>query len=619
LVYVEGRVENGLDDVQSTIKLALSFLFLLLGIFVLPFVFPHDTSILSASTLAGFNNSMAYAWFVVVLGLPIYVLANTLPLTTVVLHPPETGRLSLVPTKTVLVTILCHLFLFGALYTYKQGFVFSEALYFEDLIYRMSMGAVPFIDVHFFYGPVLLYPAAFLSRLVSVEAAYAIYYVAVYVAGLYILFVVLIWLMPVREDANRWFLIFAFGFFNPYTGLNYTFVRHLLPVVTLLAAWWYARSVGGVRMAVVMALVLLSLTYSPEIGLVTVASLGAFSLLWIARVKPKERWGFIIAAHLGPLFLALVMLGVVFYCIDPSWRALENYANPVLKFSSGGWNTPIDPSLPMLTMIMLTVVTGAIGLQVLRQQAWSEASSWLMTYGLMVILMQRAAFGKADVAHIAYSGLPLYVISARLGLSYANRAISCKGLRWLLIAGLIVPLQLYHAMQYTPFVEKYFVPSPPRHGDQNSASARPNKEVIQAGIVGAVDHFGRDKLYYMHKLEYYRLPVYTRLHLKPVLYYPSLTSAFTQEDIQEVIRGLRTANAIVIALRRDLGEEAHSQGGGRHWLHYMMSSPLPGSSVFDLTMQFQAKLEVPLMEFLKSSYEVQFEDGEVLALVPRKL
>lgn len=604
---------------QSTVKLALSFLFLLLGVFVLPFVFPRATSILSASTLAGFNNSMAYAWFVVVLGLPIYLLANTLPLTTVVLHPPETGRPSLVPTKTVLVTILCHLFIFGALYAYKQGFVFSEALYFEDLIYRMSMGAVPFIDVHFFYGPILLYPAAFLSRLVSVEAAYAIYYVAVYVAGLYILFVVLAWLMPVREDADRWFLIFAFGFFNPYTGLNYTFVRHLLPVITLLAAWWYARSIDGVRMAVVVALVLLSLTYSPEIGLVTVVSLGAFSLPWIARVKPKERWGFIIAAHLGPPFLALVMLGVVFYCIDPSWRALESYAQPVLKFSSGGWNTPIDPSLPMLTMIMLTVVTGAIGLRLLRQQARSESSSWLMTYGLMVVLMQRAAFGKADVAHIAYSGLPLYIISARLGLSYANREIWCKGLRWLLIAGLIVPLQLYHAMQYTPFVEKYFTASREQPRGLDSVQPRPHKEAIQASITKAVDRFGRDRLYYMHKLEYYRLPIYTRVHLKPILYYPSLTAAFTQEDMEVVIRELQRTHAIVIALRRDLAAGTRVQEEGYHWLHYMMSSPLPGSSVFDLTMQFQAKLEEPLMDFLRSSYEVQFEDGEIVALVLRKL
>lgn len=604
---------------NQTAKLLLSFLLLLLGVFVLPFMFPRATSILSASSLAGFNNSLAYAWFVLVLGVPAYLLANALPPAIMTFRAPETGHPSLVPTKTVLVTILGHLLLFGALYAYKRGFVFAEALYFEDLIFRMGAGAVPFVDVHFFYGPLLLYPAAFLTRAMSIEAAYAIYYIAVYVMGLYILFVVLAWLVPARKEADGWFLVFALGFFNPYTGLNYTLVRHLLPVITLVAAWGYARKSNGLRMAAVLALVFFALTYSPEIGLVTLISIGTFSILWIIHLKPRGNVGPVIAAHLAPPILAVAMLGAFFYWIDPNLRALRSYIQPIFTFSSGGWNTPIDPSLPMLTMMALTVVGGAAVLRTLRGQPWGEASCWLVAYGLMVILMQRAAFGKADVVHIVYSGIPLYLLSVRVCLSYGGGVAWRKGLRCLLIVGLIGPLQLFHVMQYAPFLEKYFVEPPAQQSSHPTGRIRPNKAEIQASIVRAVDHFGSDQLYYMHKLEYYRFPVYTRFHLKPVLYYPSLTSAFTQEDIQEVIRELRTANIIVIAMRRDLEKGAHGQDGGPRWLHYMMSFPLPGSSVFDLTLQFQAKLEEPLTEFLKSSYEVQFEDGEVLALVPRKL
>ena len=582
-------------------------------------MFPRATSILSASSLAGFNNSLAYAWFVLVLGLPAHLLANALPPAIMTFRAPEPGHPSLVPTKTVVVTILCHLLLFGALYAYKRGFVFAEALYFEDLIYRMSVGAVPFVDVHFFYGPLLLYPAAFLSHAMSIEAAYAIYYIAVYAIGLYFLFVVLAWLVPARKEADGWFLVFALGFFNPYTGLNYTLVRHLLPVIVLVATWWYVRKINGLRMAAVLALVFFALTYSSEIGLVTLISVGTFSTLWIIHLKPRAKVGSVIAAHLAPPILAVAVLGAVFYWIDPNLHALRSYIQPIFTFSSGGWSTPIDPSLPMLTMIVLTVVVGAVALRALRGQPWGEASCWLTAYGLMVILMQRAAFGKADVVHIVYSGLPLYLLSVRVCSSCDGRDAWRKGLRYLLIVGLIGPLQLFHVMQYAPFLEKYFVEPPAQQSSHPAGRIRPNKEAIQASIVRAVEHFGSDQLYYMHKLEYYRLPVYTRLHLRPVLYYPSLTSAFTQEDIQEVIRELRTANIIVIALRRDLAEEVHSQDGGLHWLHYMMSFPLSGSSVFDLTLQFQAKLETPLSEFLKSSYEVQFEDGEVLALVPRNL
>jgi hypothetical protein len=119
----------------------------------------------------------------------------------------------------------------------------------------------------------------------------------------------------------------------------------------------------------------------------------------------------------------------------------------------------------------------------------------------------------------------------------------------------------------------------------------------------------------MHRLEYYRLPIYLRYQLKPFLYHPSLTSAFTTRDIEGVIASLKGSDVIVLARRSDLSVSP-PQPFATHWWYYITSSPLPGSQVYNLTLEFQSRLEAPLVHFLNSDYYVRaFEDGEIVGLV----
>ena len=119
----------------------------------------------------------------------------------------------------------------------------------------------------------------------------------------------------------------------------------------------------------------------------------------------------------------------------------------------------------------------------------------------------------------------------------------------------------------------------------------------------------------MHRLEYYRLPIYLRYQLKPFLYHPSLTSAFTTKDIEGVIGSLRETDVIVLARRSDLVVTPPRLFPMRWW-YYATSSPLPGSQVYNLTLEFQSRLEAPLVQFLNSDYYVRaFEDGEIVGLV----
>jgi hypothetical protein len=39
--------------------------------------------------------------------------------------------------------------------------------------------------------------------------------------------------------------------------------------------------------------------------------------------------------------------------------------------------------------------------------------------------------------------------------------------------------------------------------------------------------------------------------------------------------------------------------------------------VFNLTLEFQARLEAPLVSVLNTEYDVAFEDGEVVGLIRR--
>ena len=81
-----------------------------------------------------------------------------------------------------------------------------------------------------------------------------------YLLGLYALHVALVWLGFRRRRADVVFVLLAIGFFNPMTGLNYTPLRHLLPMLAVLAAWWYV--VGGTWQRLVVGSVILWLASS---------------------------------------------------------------------------------------------------------------------------------------------------------------------------------------------------------------------------------------------------------------------------------------------------------------------------------------------------------------------
>jgi hypothetical protein len=588
--------------------------FMAAGVFLLPYQFPPETPILSASSIAGFNNSIAYLCFVVALPALAVLAAGELAGDSSVKILGNSEALFRRPDAFVIAVLAAHAALFGSLYLWKHGFVFAEALYFQETAYRLAAGAKPFVDFNFFYGPALLYPTAFLARYVGLPAAYALYYVVCYLFGLYLLFILLAALIDDRRWVRTWFAFFAFGFFNPITGLNYTFARFLLPPIALLAAWRCLQTPSVRRISSAACLLALAILCSPDIGVVTALGIG---VLGTSRLVGDWQAGRSItptAAVLTVILLGgLAMAGAASLLIDGTSQPALAYLTPIVTFSAGAWSTPIDPSAPMLALLAFSVLVAAILWSTWRAHPFSATASLMAGYAVMFVLMERAIFGKADVEHIAFSGLPVFCFAAGWSVAAAHRRSPAKWVAATLAVAVIAPLQFYHAMLFLPSLAWRTIPVAAAVESLPKATSA-SKEEIQRSLSRAVEYFGPDRPYYMHKLEYYRLPIYLRYQLKPVLYHPSLTSAFTRKDIEDVIADLRRSHAIVLARRSDLQGHAVAHLHPRWW-HYVTSSPLPGSTVFNLTVEFQGRLEAPLVSFLNSSYDRRFEDGDVVGLV----
>lgn len=583
-------------------------------VFVVPYWFPSKSALLSASALAGFNNGLAYNLYVPVLGLLGFLLARLVRDPRAFAPAAANQPLFHAPPLALLLLIAAHVALFVALYLQRGAFVFAEALYFEDAAYRLNAGQRPFVDFNFFYGPLFVFPTAVLGRLMGIPLAYALFYVAAYVAGVYLLYVVIAHMVQARRAAVAWTTLLSIAFFNPITGLNYTFGRFLFPIVSLFAIWQCSVAFTVGRWTASVVVMTLAILCSPDIAAVTVVGAGVLIVLTGLKGLPEGRLD--VPARLVAIpFVALGASALPLLALDGSAAAVVAYLKPIATFSGGGWSTPIDPSVPMLSALGVTVLAAAV-----LAAAWMGADSAALrplvaALAVTIVLMERAIFGKADVLHIAYSGLPAFIVAASWATWQGSRRI-VAAVAAALVVGVAFPLQFYHAMLFAPSLLARITTGPVAHAAAPAPPAA-SKEDIQASLSKAVDHFGAGRLYYMHRLEYYRLPIYLQRDLEPFLFHPSLTSAFTRQDIDDVIAELTRGEAVVLARRADLSLSA-PKPLPLHWAYYLTSAPLPGSEVFNLTMEFQWRLEKPLVEFLTTAYDAVFEDGEVVGLQLRK-
>src|SRR5437868_852669 len=249
---------------------------LVYGTWILPYRFPPRQFVIGASYEVGFNNAVSFFAYLICVPCLALVASALLPQPSVAPIPRQTPRFA---DRVAFVVIAGHVLLFAALYAYKGRFVFAEGLYFQSLLYRMSTGEIPYRDFSFYYGPLMLYPAYWLSRLVSLDFAYGIWFITTYTVGLVFLHVLVRFILNEERARAFWFVLLALGLFNPLTGLNETFTRYLLPSMVFLAAGGFMVRGGGGRALAASLLLAAATAYSFEVAALSVA---AILLLWLA-------------------------------------------------------------------------------------------------------------------------------------------------------------------------------------------------------------------------------------------------------------------------------------------------------------------------------------------------
>lgn len=629
------------------VAVVLAAMALVAGVFAVPYVIPASSPVVSASSLAGYNNSAAYLLYlvlVVMTGVLMAPFLKSIPIAT----PRVSQALRFAPTFLVWVVLGGHLVLFAVLYAVKGYFVFGDGVYFQQVLARMTAGSTPYRDVNFLYGPAMLYPAFWLSRHVGVTAAYGLYYVATYLTGLYLLYLCVQAVTDRIQDVNRFFLLLSLGLFNALIGLNYVFLRHLLPVASLFCAWRFLERPSGLRFALSVLLLFATVTYSPEMGVLAMGSIVVLAVIRTAKPSVRAlfnrvtgvgsggethglvgppRWERDMADSQGPatvilqctMICGLALLGLlaVFYAIDPTSQALIGFMRPILSYAAGGGNSPIYPSLPMLSLMTVSVVVVALTLKAAqRRDFWPEAEIVLALLALSV-LIQRPAFGKPDVVHIAYSGLPIFLMALWFLSDRWGNLLRCKWVGWALLVGVLVPMQVFNGFMFKPVIERQL--SAVGVAPEDPLPASGTKRAIQDSLRRVVLHFGPERTYYLHILSYYSLPLVMEFRLKQVPYISTLEEAFTDEDMVGVIHEIRASDAVVVSRRGDLQRSGRPPQETRaSWLYQLTASPLPGSRSYSEVVRANERLREPLLVFLQASYEVVFEDGDLVGLIPRR-
>ena len=130
--------------------------------------------------------------------------------------------------------------------------------------------------------------------------------------------------------------------------------------------------------------------------------------------------------------------------------SLTQYIAVVTRMAGGGSNTRLQPSLPLASLVALSATLGAAAVAAFRVRGVVQDSLVLAVLVVTLLILQRAAFSKPDILHLAFAALPMLLVALRLFGVATKKRISVPLMLGLI--GLIVPLQYYNAAALWPAV-----------------------------------------------------------------------------------------------------------------------------------------------------------------------
>lgn len=377
---------------RNPYAVGLFLLAFLAAFFRAPFLFPVKPTV-SSSYVYQFNNRAATLIFIA------GVIAFAIWSRGLGLKPAQ--RDSRISARLCALVVLAGLTLAGFFIWVIWPFgLHGEAVYFFGRLAQLDAGKMPYRDFEFAYGPLLLYPPLWISRLFhrSLVAGYFAWWMFNWALGICILR----WIINAIELPSPYrrsiFLIASFAFAVPLwaLGVNYAPLRSL--VSGGLAVLVFKACQRDVRPFTLAALALFSAALdsaiSPEHGLAFMAG----TALYFAIVGWNRR------SVLVALFWSLPGFGIVV-----ALTAKFGVYTTLRAFSAGAYNLPVMPTQDVLCVLALYVVAACAAYYAWRSGQRQTALVYLLCVSLCGL---PTCFGRADSGHMQLGAYPAILIGA---------------------------------------------------------------------------------------------------------------------------------------------------------------------------------------------------------------
>lgn len=371
------------------------------GAFVLPFFFPRNQPVLSASYTAGDNNRVAA---IAVAAIMVAVLFVCWRWKIGVTREEPDEALSPRWLGWALVILLGFIGAFGWLVQRAHIFWGDEGYFLNRLTAGLIFHRPIYTGFEFSYGVLLYYwPAAFVRALaplgVSMGYAYFVSLAAIQALGLALLFYVIQALPMRRKLKAAMFVLLTFSFLTPLLGINYSAFRFILPFAGVV---WLSRQ-RRVAVAVLIAVLaeIVELACSPEMGMAFGAAVAVYGLY--KALVSEARWLWVSGAA---ILMTLVERGSLI---------------TMAKFAKGEFNLIVEPLPHMLVFLIASVALAPIAVAAALRQGGRYAGMLLSMFVASLGLLP-VALGRCDPIHVLFNSLGLYLLSFV--------AINSAGRRW---------------------------------------------------------------------------------------------------------------------------------------------------------------------------------------------
>ena len=370
------------------------------GVFVLPFLLPPPAiQAVSASNAAGFNNRVA-ALAAAAISLAALLAMWRMRLTV---RLPESVECAPMQRRFVLGWSLGLGFMVavfsGTVYLSGLRYLNDYGYFIEQMSKAADFHRDLYTELEFPYGPLLFYPTIWIRSLFGLfsrplDAAYIATLVLHQVFGL-LLLAYAMQRLPIATRLRRWtFICFVVFSFTMALGLNYTFLRFITPVASLIFCL-RGRRAAPAAVGVLFG-ELLNLGVSPEMGFAFATGAVAFGVL--------QAWERRAAGWLMVAVAPVLGSGAFLKLMGPA------YLSMLQQFSSGAYNFIVEPQPHILLYLTALVWLAPVGL-VSCWRSKREDRVLLLALFFSGLALLPVCFGRADAVHVVFNGLAILLLA----------------------------------------------------------------------------------------------------------------------------------------------------------------------------------------------------------------